>query len=580
MQSGVGRRVVGWGLALGLTLGAGRAVVALPEQCGQTTSAERRAAAAAAVGWFSRTQRPDGTFLYRYDAAADTVLDGYNWVRHAGVLMSLEQARGAGVPGAAEVAESGLARVLDEVIRAGDRAALADGGAPTTGGSALLAVALSERREHTGATEHDELLAALGRFLVSTVAADGTVAERADASTLTPVPKSVSRFTTGEVAFALARLENVWPGEGWGDPVRRITRYLALDKAEQEGFVPDMADHWGAYALAEVVSWDDAELSRLTDWEVSWARKQAGMLSVMVRFESQRSNSGLDRWLRGRTSVGSAVGTHGESMSAWAAVAAGESRLHGSLAGTLERLSCNAGLLADRQVGTEEAAGFAQPSLVEGTWLWFGVTQMDDQQHALSALLGAESRLDAGGVLPRRDPVPSSAWLVAAVVLFVVNPVRFGCGAPTDRRKAAAGIAVAAATVAVIAALGATLLEALDVSVPTAVVAAGLAVVVGGVVTALHPGAERGPSLPGWGAALVPAAVPLLLRPELAVLALAAGPGGRTVAVVAGLVAAGAIGLVARPVHEGRLAVWAVRATGVLAVALGVFLLVDGVFAV
>ena len=44
MQSGVGRRVVGWGLALGLTLGAGRAVVALPEQCGQTTSAERRAA--------------------------------------------------------------------------------------------------------------------------------------------------------------------------------------------------------------------------------------------------------------------------------------------------------------------------------------------------------------------------------------------------------------------------------------------------------------------------------------------------------------------------------------------------------
>lgn len=570
--------MLGWAVALGAVLGVGRAVVALPEQCGDTDRAERRAAAAAAVDWFARTQQPDGTFLYRYDAAADRVVPGYSWVRHAGVLFSLEQARAAGVPGADEVADRGLRRALGEVVTVGERAALTDAGRPTAGGTALLAVALAERREHTGRTDHDEVLRSLGRFLVSTVAADGTVAERSDATSLTPVPGSVSRFTTGEVAFALARLERIWPGEGWGAPVRAITRYLALDKAEREGFVPDMADHWGAYTLAEVVRWPEA--AQLTDWERAWARKQLGMLSVMVRYESQRTSGGLDRWLRGRTSVGSAVGTHGESMAGWVAVARADPALGGSVAGAQDRLACNAGVLAARQVDASAAARYARPELVQGAWLWFDITQMDDQQHALSALLGADEQLGGGGVLPRRDPVPSSAWLVLLTAIAVVNPPRVGAGGPADRRVAAVGVAGATAVLGMLVLVGDRLLRALDVSVPTAVAAAGLVTVLGGVVTALWPAAEQGPNLPGWGAAVVPTAIPLVLRPELVVLAVAAGAGGRGGAMLAGVLLGGAGGLVARPVHEGVLVRWLVRAAGLVAVALGVFCTVDGIYAV
>jgi hypothetical protein len=49
--------------------------------------------------------------------------------------------------------------------------------------------------------------------------------------------------------------------------------------------------------------------------------------------------------------------------------------------------ACAAGMLAERQYDASEAAGYARPDLVQGAWLSGGSTRMDDQQHALSALL-------------------------------------------------------------------------------------------------------------------------------------------------------------------------------------------------
>lgn len=587
------RVVVAWVfgvLAVGFTA---RAVVALPEQCGPATAAERRAASEATVEWFARTQAPDGTFLYRVDAATGAVLPGYSWVRHAGVLLSLEQARAAGITSAGEVAEAGWRALDTRVVRWDDRAGVRDGERITGGGTALALVALAERREATGLTDRDDLLLAMGRQMLAHTNADGTVAEIADAATGEPDAASLSRFTTGEVSFALARLERLFPGEGWGDPVRSITRYLALEKADREGFVPDMADHWGAYTLAEVVRWENDDT--LTEWERAWARKQMGMASVMIRYESQRTNSGVDRWLRGRTSVGSAVGTHGESMQGWVQVADADPALADLAPGARERLECNSAVLVDRQVTAQDAAGLPDPESVIGTWLWFGTTQMDDQQHALSALLGADLVLDAapvagsdGGVLQRRAPSPDSAALALVALLLAVDPVRLARRTRhVERRWVAAGSAGAGLVLVGVALAGTAVLRALDVSVPTGVIAAGAVLTLAALVSAIgtwRPSHEP-PIAAGWRAAVVPVAVPAFLRPAALVTALVLGPAGRTEMVLLAAAAAAALGVAAHVVvgstrSHPALERWAEQLTSLCGVAVGVFLIVDGVYAI
>jgi small neutral amino acid transporter SnatA (MarC family) len=585
---------VAWGFGV-LAVGAtARAVVALPEQCGPATASERRAASEATVGWFARTQTDDGMFLYRVDAATGEVLPGYSWVRHAGVLLSLEQARSAGITSAGEVAEAGWRALDTRVVRWGDRAGVRDGERITGGGTALALVALAERRDATGLTDRDDLLMAMGRQMLAHTNADGTVAEIADAASGQPDAESLSRFTTGEVSFALARLERMFPGQGWGEPVRSITRYLALDKAAREGFVPDMADHWGAYTLAEVVRWQQD--NTLTDWERAWARKQMGMTSVMIRYESQRTNSGVDRWLRGRTSVGSAVGTHGESMQGWVQVADADPALADLAPGARERLECNSAVLVDRQVTAQDAAGLPDPDAVIGTWLWFGTTQMDDQQHALSALLGADLVLDAdpqveaadSGVLQRRAPSPDSAALALFALLLAVDPVRLARRTRrVDRRWVAAGSAGSALVLVGVSLCGAAVLRALDVSVPTAVITAGAVLTLAALVTAIgtwRPSPEP-PIGAGWRAALVPVAVPAFLRPAAIVTALVLGPAGRTEMVVLACVAAVVLGvavhaLVGSARSHPALERWAEQLTSLCAVAVGVFLIVDGVYAI
>ena len=52
-----------------------------------------------------------------------------------------------------------------------------------------------------------------------------------------------------------------------------------------------------------------------------------------------------------------------------------------------ERADCAAHLLVTRQVTPTDAAPDADPPRTSGAWFRARITQMDDQQHALSALL-------------------------------------------------------------------------------------------------------------------------------------------------------------------------------------------------
>lgn len=558
-----------WIVLCAALLGAARAV-AMPEVCDNTSSLERREAIAEGVGWIERTQRTDGKFLYRYDAAADRIVPGYVWIRHAGTMMALAQVVAAGLDENGQAQRSfgrALAATEPEIVRVevdGEvRAGLGEGSVVSTGGSALLLLALTE-----GDVVDPELVEALGRHLRASVAPgpSGTsvVLEIADRD-LRFVPESVSRFTTGEVAYALARLERLTPGRGWGDAVPSILDYLALHKADREGFVPDMADHWAAYAMGEMTKWSPeswtsivgSEPGRFDVVHVAWAEKQMGMSSVMVRYESQRTNRGLDRWLRGRTSVGSAIGTHGESLGGWYDVALAVDELDSRRAGLQDRLRCNAGVITARQIDAERADTYPDPDSVRGSWLWFETTQVDDQQHAVSALVAAERILDAGGEIPRRESLPHSWWLVVLAVVAVVNPGRLALA--KFRLGPSSVIAVAVLLLA-----DRWLLRTLDVSVPTAIVSAGVLAVLGALVGFVPRLAPPTPTAALW-------------RPEVVVLLIAAG--GRPWALVVGLLLSLVLARSSRSASKSTRR-WLAAMWSFVAVAAGIVLIVDGVYAV
>lgn len=363
-----------------------RLLVLQPERCGNPSAAEIREAATATVNWLVRNQELNGRWLYRYDADRNINLGGYNLSRHAGVTLSLYQAAGAGIPGAFETAERGSRYLADLLIDAGGgRAVDVVATEVPIGPSALWALALGERRLHTGDDSYDGILRDLGAFLESQIEPNGAVSERWDRNADALVAGAYSPFFTGEAYFALARLERIFPGEGWSEPADLVGRYLAVDRDDVEDRFPAVSDHWAAYGLAETAHW-----RRLTEDEARYAGTLGGIFGPQIRYASQRTESWFTHRTRGRQTLGAGLGTLGEgSTSLWVLSGLDEQTSHLRNAAA-ERSSCVAAMLIERQVDAREAAGeFANQLRVVGAWFQFGVTQMDDQQHALSALLRA-----------------------------------------------------------------------------------------------------------------------------------------------------------------------------------------------
>ena len=114
-----------------------------------------------------RNQNPDGTWLYEYDTDNNSDLGGYNLVRHAGGDHGPVPGRLGRHPDALATADSGMTWVRDHLVEHDDWTTLADNGRAPTGGAALLASGLVERRQLTGDTTNDELMRRLGRFLAA-----------------------------------------------------------------------------------------------------------------------------------------------------------------------------------------------------------------------------------------------------------------------------------------------------------------------------------------------------------------------------------------------------------------------------
>lgn len=376
MRRRLGSGVLAWLGGLVVVVAA-----AHPEGCPEVTAEEARVAAQAGVDWIAGNQAEDGQFLYQWDRDEGAAGTGYNFVRHAGTLLALEQAAAHGLDGAADAADAGTTWALERLTTLGDDrlAFTAD-----TGGTGLLVDALVERRRATGDEDRDDVLRSLGRFLAGTVTDEGAVVARWDLADDEPVAGSRSPFFTGEVMWALARLHAELPGEGWDEPARRISTYLATERDDAERRFPPVSDHWGAYGWDEIAAWP----ADLTDAELDYAERQAGLFGLQVRYESQRRSSGVVRLTRGPMAVPAGVGTIGEGLGALRRLAERAEELDVDRGALDDRLACVAGLLVERQVDSDDARE-------DGAWFRSdGMTQVDDQQHAVSALLAALPALE------------------------------------------------------------------------------------------------------------------------------------------------------------------------------------------
>ena len=590
----IARRLWRAGLGLALLLAVAFVALAPPERCPTVSPGELRGSAQAAVDWFVRNQDRDGRWLYLYNADHDFTPAEYNPVRHAGVTMGLYQAAAAGLPGALSSADRGTDWALERLVQRSGWAALALDDRVTTGAPALLVAGLEIRREATGDKRYDDVLGRLGRFLLAQTEPSGAVLASYDLASRKPVPGEYSGYFTGEAYWALARLHRAFPGEGWGEAAERIGAYIATSRDEVEDHWPAIPDHWAAYGMAETVEFPERGRPPLTEDEADYAREQAGLFGVQARWVSQRFGP-WGELVRGTyTPRGGGYGVISEALTGWWLTAREEPRLADLREPIADRATCIAALAVRAQSDAGDAATASRPERVEGAWFLDGETRMDDQQHALAGLLRTIPIVRAGEGSNSDDPGDDAptAWLWVAALVLALNPPRAAFGVPRAGRSPSSVLGVTAAggligglAVCLAAAAGDSLLDVLDVSEPSFRVAAGVVAAVAGILDLFRRRPPPEPALPGWRAALVPVAIPVVARPALLVLALGAGAELGVLLSVAAMVLGVALltGLVAWWPSEGprgRALRWAARLLAMGLVACGVILTIDGILAV
>jgi small neutral amino acid transporter SnatA (MarC family) len=568
--------------------GAAFATLSPPQLCPAVSVPDLRASATAAATWFVRNQQPDGTWLYEYNADTDRASPTYNDVRHAGAVMGLYQAAAAGIPGALESADRGAKWALARLLEHDGWAAVSVDGGTSTGSTALLVAGLAGRRLVTNDPRYDAVMARLARFLVAQTEPSGAVRAYYDLVTNTSVAGSYSKYYTGETYWALARMNQLFPDQAWGATADRIGAYLATERDEREDYWPPIPDHWAAYGLAETVDFADRPPDLpLTSEEVAYARRQAELFGGQVRWISQRFGP-WGQVVRGHPIPrGGGYGVIGEGLTGLWRVSEADRRLADLRTQIGERAVCDAGLAIRAQSDAPDAARYVAPAKVEGAWFRDGVTRMDDQQHALAALLRTIPIVEAGSDQGSGRHVPA-AWLWLIAIVAAVNPCRAAFGVPrrgASRRGVAAvaalGAALGAAAVVLLAIGSGPLLDAADVSSPAVRIAAGAVAAVAGVLQMIRRPPSPEPSLPGWGAAIVPVAIPLFIAP--AVVALAVGANAdRGAGFVVGAIAMGAAFLVLAclaPLRDTRARVmrWAAHLTAAALLATSVLLVIAGI---
>lgn len=353
-----------------------RAFVLLPQNCSIPTQAEARSAAMAAADWAVENLDSGGRFLYRYDRDERSDVGGYNLVRHIAMTNALYQLVLSGEERYLEDADRSLQFILNLLVDTPEGATFSwPGDVGRVGGTGLLVAALLHRKEATGDTSYDSLAIELGSFIIGQQLPSGALLAYWDLDSGRPVPDRFGIFATGEAFWALSLLDRYFPDREFEEAAFLSADYIATSRDRAEGYNWRSPDHWSAYAFSELAS-----RYTLDESHIEYLRVQAGDFGLMARYESQRTNTAFNQIVRGHQALGAGVGAMGEGLHGLYRVSLADPRLGDLSEGLVAHLGCTVDLLVQRQVVSDDTAA-------NGAWFSDSTTQVDDQQHTLSALL-------------------------------------------------------------------------------------------------------------------------------------------------------------------------------------------------
>ena len=356
-----------------------------PETCIAPTVEQIDRAVDGAATWATTNVRADGRFLYGYDRARDTIPTNYNLVRHAGMTNALYQATLSGRTELLETTDLTLQYMLDNLVEHNDWVAFAAPGYRVKlGGTGLFVASLVHRRMATGDRQYDDLISGGARFLVQQQQDNGAPLAFWSRETGQPEPGRYSAFGTGEAMWALALAGNIFPDDGFTEAALRVGDYIVNDRRSQEGLVFRLPDHWASYAYDELGGATNSA-------EARYLKLLATDFAIMTRIESQRTNTNVNQYARWGQALGAGLGALSEGVAGMWRLSDEEPVLMDVRVQLAERLECLAGLMVERQTDASQAAKSNHPELAFGAWFSNDFTQMDDQQHTLSALLSARA---------------------------------------------------------------------------------------------------------------------------------------------------------------------------------------------
>ncbi len=364
------------------------------------------AAARRGGDYLTRATGPEGRYTYRYRAATNESVGGYNILRHAGTTFSLLQLfRETRDPLHLAAGERAIEALLAATgpcpgptgfIAPAEAAAAAAGIAPPRllcvaedgevklGGNALAVVALVEHAEATGSRRFVAEAQALARWIVAVQSAEGEFVVHKITEPDGNPTDFVSGYYPGEALLALLRLYELDGDRAWLDAAERGGRWL-IDVRDGTVADDDLAhDHWLLYALARLHRHAPDPV-----WVAHASRLSRAILDAQLR--PNQLFPGEELWAGGwyRPPRSTPAATRSEGLaSAWAMIReSGDDALADAVLNGLLRA---AAYQLRTQVDIATATGWPAPAAAVGGFrrdLDSDEIRIDYVQHNISALL-------------------------------------------------------------------------------------------------------------------------------------------------------------------------------------------------
>lgn len=196
----------------------------------------------------ARLVKPDGRFVYRYDAARKKVSSQYNVLRHCGSVWSMFDVvrLTRPNPGVTEAAIRASRYMRENFIRPlgdGDRLCVVDGDKIKLGGAGLALLALAEWHRAAPDAAIVETARAVGRYILDQRTDDGDLVHGRTYPGGEIYPFR-SNYYTGEALFGLLRLFQLT-----GEPVWRDSAFELLAALAPRDYGVAERSHWMLYAL-------------------------------------------------------------------------------------------------------------------------------------------------------------------------------------------------------------------------------------------------------------------------------------------------------------------------------------------